>query len=566
MNTWLLLQFLIGASVVGLFSWDKFNTPDSYKLSTTRERYRLAALSYYTTMQLIFLILTFLIWAVPAIIPERFLSTGELPKGIIGETPPNLQFEGITQATDWISSRFGTINAPILSALLMTAFLEHVPWLSKIEEHILRYFRKEIGHIPDEVLRWREKLSASTPDISGDAQADIAEEISQDSLLSGWAPQLLHFYDRQYPAQQSFLRVAHLMLALQRLDRDPCFSRVVNEFSELKAARESIQKEYLGVRIEALELAKITKEAAAGFAQESSAFRHCVRSIREKFDRLYDRICEVLAYHLCYCEDTDLERARKLAEWGFTGVEPPVRSLDPHQWAAIGLLLYVSILTVIWTATVALTGRLTITRGLALGTMVSSIYIFGLAMALMPKGRWQVARRRGDGGRPWLSYLLSGLLAVFGAFVISMVTAALIYATDPRTFSLPREISVTWPWFINSFVFAFVIAFLLDNEVPPQRNEIWFRSLESLIAAASMFISSLVVSALFVQMEKTPNLCYAGIIGNCVVPKWYFPTTVAVLTGAIAGFIVPYWYRHRQRGETKDDVSSRRRMIAPADA
>jgi hypothetical protein len=378
-----------------------------------------------------------------------------------------------------------------------------------------------------------------------------------------WAPQLLRFYNRQYPAQQCFLRVAHLMLALQRLDRDPCFSQVVNKFSELKEARASIQKEYLGVRIEALELAKITKEAEEDSVHESSAFRDCLRFLREKFDKHYDRICELLAYHLCYCELTDVSRVRKLAEWGYAGVEPPVRSLDPHQWAAIGLLFYLSIVPVIWTATVVFTEQLTITRGLALGTMVSAIYLFGLAMALMPKGRWQVARRRGDGGRPWLSYLLSGLLAAFGALVISIVTAALIYATDPRTFSLAREISVTWPWFINSFVFAFVIACLLDNEVPPQRNVTWFRGRESLIAAAAMFFSSLVVSGLFVQMEKAPNLCYSGIIGNCVVPKWYFPATVAVLTGAIAGFIVPHWHRHRQRGETKDDVSSSSSMLAP---
>jgi hypothetical protein len=108
-------------------------------------------------MQLVFLILTGLIWAVPALILERFSTTGELLKGVIGETPPDLQFEGITQATDWLSSRFGTINAPILSALLMTAFLEHLPWLPKIDERLLGFFRKEIGHIPDEVVRWRNK-------------------------------------------------------------------------------------------------------------------------------------------------------------------------------------------------------------------------------------------------------------------------------------------------------------------------------------------------------------------------------------------------------------------------
>ncbi|MCP5363787.1 MAG: hypothetical protein H6905_00880 [Hyphomicrobiales bacterium] len=571
MGAWILAQFLIGAATVLFFAWDKFNTPVSYKASTTRERYRLAAVSYYLSMLVVFVLLTLIIWAVPAVVPEDILrSTRQLPiaEGVpeeIGAVALDFHFNTVQQAWEkvfeWLEKSAATVNAPILAALLMTVFLEHVPWLQKIDKGLLESFRG-LGRIPEEVQDWRNQLVATSPRISDMAQARIVREISDDPILRDWKAQLLRFEGPQDFAQGAFLRVAHLRHELHELEHDGRFAQLIKNFPELKSARDAIETHYMEMRIEALELAKVTQEAEAGHGRKGPAYRGCLRFFTRSFNGVYAKLCELVAYHLCYCEPTKEDRERKLAELGFCEVKPPRRRLDEHQWAAVGILFFVCIVPIIWFATVLYTGSLNNIQALALGTMVTTIYLFGLWMALLPKGRrWKVAERPSHGRRPYLGYVLSGALAVLASVGISMMTAALVHATKESSFSLFAELRVTYPWYIMAFAFASFIALLLDDEAPadthPWRFSIlgWvfyifegrLRTVESASAAVIMFVVSLIASGLFVVMEQTPGLCHGGIVSNCQVPAWYFPAVAATIIGALAGWIVPYWHRGLRR-------------------
>lgn len=515
-------SWIIGALLVLTDGARRFNTaaPSS---SMTVLRYYLSIGSYLTLLSVLFVIM--------GIMPDA---------GFV---------KNLVSTSD--SSDLST-SGPLLSALILTVLLPNIPILQHFDKW-LRTTCQYLGSTPGEKGRTRKQLllylrsglvipSAMVERIA-ETLADFEEpniDMIDQSLDYGWS------------------RIVCLKLQIDdwECDSNKRYQKCVRSKEYTK-----IDSTYKTLANRALRAVRCVKSMTEIMDEKNacSLTEECRRTFKNQADTLLESICAFISSGVFHCELRKSDRDKRLENMGFVGIPKKLVSLSLDQVIGVVIVIWVLMLTImtIITTQMNLGG---IGYVLFITTMVSTIYGVSIIAAMLPKTHWEFANITEISHRPFRAYLLSGAIAVVGAYVVVMLFKSFYFGSLEYAWWHTRDL--TYPWFGLTFVFAVITAYIADDNVR-SLSEIpsWLRFVESassgLILAVASIPVYMLLHELYDEMDKAKDSQLYKICKDvtkefpCELPP--FPSVIAIsaVIGLVAGFLVPHLYRQRLRDNSE---------------
>ncbi len=204
---------------------------------------------------------------------------------------------------------------------------------------------------------------------------------------------------------------------------------------------------------------------------------------------------------LLKCDITQKARAAHLRSIGFS-----VRSMDDHlaldELLVVGLAAWM-ILLFCFVCIPGVRSSMSMEETLARTLMIAVIYSVAVACAVYERSR-RPGRPARERMRPVGNYLAVGLVASACGLLISLWFHTLIFRSLPRSIA---RIGVVHPWFVLTFLTAFMTAFCLDND-RVRASRLQLRAMESGAMATVMLIGAYLVRALL--LERTTGIANHG--------------------------------------------------------
>jgi len=171
-------------------------------------------------------------------------------------------------------------------------------------------------------------------------------------------------------------------------------------------------------------------------------------------------------------------------------------------------------------------GRYGFGEALALALMIAAMYSSAVMCSVYPRDWWSWAHRDSRGTRPWLFYIVSGLLAAAIGALLSFATRWLLEQDLQLAWS---EMSKRSPWLLMAFAAAFTLSLLGDDERPESITAGRWRLVEGGILAAVLALCGVAVCFWLldrgVEISGPPRVvALAAVVGfslGCTVPTWY---------------------------------------------
>ena len=415
----------------------------------------------------------------------------------------------------------------LLVALILTVLLPKIPVLSSMDE----WFRSRLQYmaaIPHEVRR----LSAQLRRVPFEAEPGRREELVESLIKRGFERADLILGEGS-PPHALWVKLSLLMARLDAWEADVHFASYVlsypNEFNALRLRYEQLVGK-------ALKCFGLLRELAsdAGRAPSGAAVYAYRDSFVEEAEGLLKDVYEATSHAVLLCQLTRRARARELIGMGFRVDPEPPRRLTLNE--LMGLFTGLTIVFVLGFVMISggRGGRAHLEGALLVkSVMIAAIYCVAVWCAIYPKSRWSFACSAPETGRPWGSYLLSGLAAAAtGALVSYGVKAAMLWDLD-KAWVEYRQLA---PWAFMTFATAYGVAFLADDELTTDARfawaAAWLRWVEAIALTVVMAAAGWLVHGL---LESTQETVTVPELGHIIV------LTAAI--GFAIGALVPSWYR-----------------------
>ncbi len=494
---------LICAAVVAVHAWDRYNTPESNRVSTTRSAFLFTGAGYVSASLMIFLLLSNVVLK-----PGGMMQGLQIALGIEG---PKLLLEKYCAS-------------PVLAAVILTVLLPHAPILSSADEWLLRRFQAW-GSIPHGVRDLAGKLApqllrVGTADVAELAQwieseGDIPNELA--GLVSGDPPET---------ARGGMTRVLRLYRELQKLEDIPAYESAFRARQDVWQAIRDDFRVFLAESQAFFVLFEELKplDGEAGETALAKA-RRCYRDICRKMHR---DASEFLAQLLLMVEGSDQRIVNRLL---------PIRVDDTRVGPElqVGPFLFMGAMMIFGMLGVV---SLVSPHNTALPPAVSAILIgttrtIGILTAVLPKLRWAQFRPDGRGDPPYLAWLGWAFVAAFVSFVIERGAYA-IAAGDLRA-AFDFDQYAVRPMAPMAFATSLVISILCDVDLNLGQG-LMRRLSEGVIGAAAAIVGIFICIRLLSLPAAT-------------VQVWSpMPYVISSGLGFVGGFFAPYFYR-RARDE-----------------
>lgn len=505
-----MVTMTLGAVLVAVFTYQRFNTPPTNRSTTTALRYHtgaalytLAALAVYAT------IVSF---------------QGNHARSL----------DGLFEKLGWTE-----LSDPLVAAVMLT-LLPSTPWLSVADSWVRERIQR-MATIPYEVRRLTSALQRGPIEIPEDLRTEVRTEL----LNQGFAEADIRF-DGGASLEGRWTRVAALMLRLREWSAMPRYAGFFDNFSDEWT---SLDRQSRLLTTSARSCFDHQRTLPAKSA-EAAKIAHGMRQIvAEQVDDLFERACSFVSRGVLGCQLTQGARTQQLAQLGFYAEYRPVLTLD--QMTVLFLLVFLP-LTFSFVLGDWLIGR---DRSpgelLSLGVFVTIIYCTAVACSIFPKSRWSIARRDGDELRPWAFYLLTASTAATAAGVLSLTYRLLTSHFDLKS-AWSQWSKYQTPWLTMAFVTAFVTAFSLDNRATQRLHRLRLRVIEGFGQASITLLAALAVYGWLLRIH-TPQ----------PKPSLSMLLSRAFVSGLMIGFCVPTWYRdsleasHEQAGDNRSEGAAK---------
>jgi hypothetical protein len=503
----LAVQWAFGALVVLLDAWDRFRKPVPTRTTTTFWRYWSACLGYVVAMLALFVLLGggIVSFDIQALAP------------VIGQIPDNIS----------------ALPGPLLSALVLTSLLPHMPVLARIDDSIKQWFW-DVGNIPTEVRMLGTQL----------AVARYAYKAHEHVLHAATAAFATHRADPQWLAEPEGslkLRWAHcvaLIVQLGQWEGERGYARYLDQNKgELKKLRSRVES--LSEWLNAHTLTELDGNNG------SASLARLRKSVDDDIASLWRDLCCFAAGGVLNETWNDKQRRAALTRLGFAALPHEANRLNSHDIVLVVGLVFIALLFI----------PLAMRRffdpdmlpvNVRVLVMVPIVYAIAIVAAIYPKSVWSCATRSAGGPRPYAGYAISGVIAAVAAFIVGVLFR---FAFDSQgnvfqTLSAPGAFGKAWvasierwPWLLMTFFAAISIAWTADD-YSPAHAEVpgWLRwaeagALTTVFAAVQWLVLELLVAA--APPERAQQLIDSQprmLITACVV-------------GACLGFLVPSLYR-----------------------
>ena len=513
-STW---EWIIGGLLVLIYAQGRFNTPSSNRSSTTTAQYYCSALSYYSFLGFLFVLLGGGLTASPEILSL-------------------LMHGGVIENKDVFS-----LPGPLLAALLLTTLLPNLPVLSKLDDWSKKLFQ-DMGNIPWEARRLRGKLRRSEFCVPEALKDDVKRKLEEFGTMDATAAV-------RCPLERKWIKATALYLQIRRWPESKRYDRLCDALGQ---DYRDIGTAYDRVRDRVASCARLMHELEANRDETvAKALEECKSNVSEQTEAVLIQMCEFVARGVLRCELTRSARETKLRAMGFSDFADVHYPLNVNQVVTVGVAVF---LAVIFGTLLIKSQSNRIGENLFTAGMVATIYATAVVASIYPKTIWDFANIQKSGQRPVAAYLISGLMAVCLAFVVSLTFKFLMKADFLAAL---LDFRLSYPWFLLTFVASSVTSLLADNFTGRSGDEPrWARWAEGAFAAAA-----LAATALLVHM----------MLGESGMPKERIPPLYALISmcatiGFVIGALVPSWYRNASSLAEMDENAADADSEAPIPA
>jgi len=480
-----IFEISVGAIFVVTSASARFNRPPNIRSYTTALRYYTAWLCYLLSGMALY----FGLVALPAVV-----------KALHGDRPVD-------------TTEMAGISVPLLTALLLSLLMPHMPILPTVDAW-LRKWLQQMAAIPFEARQWAAILRRATFTVPPGLQAEVA------SRLAG-----------QGPHSAAWTKISALMAQLEDWKDDRRFGAFVAkyllDFKDLKVRFGQLEPKIRLVHDIGPREVSADGDRFMALVQHEAADQSA-----ELLNRIYDFISRGL---LQACA-TNTARVGALTKLGFdsSGLGPRER-VTLHQLIS----LFLAIEGAIMAGIVILTNHhATAHYGqyLMLGTMVSVTYTVAVLCALYTKHRRGFARRERR-GRPAAFYVAAGVLATAASMVIRLVFLLLIVHPVDEAWDRFRLFS---PNSLCTFLAAFMVAWMIDNETTSSWSRNRLRWLEGVTGGVALLAGSVVALQWIEALAAAPKW------GKILHSQPFNPSVMLGLSTVVGfgiGFLIPTWYR-----------------------
>jgi hypothetical protein len=503
-----LVVTLICAVVVAFHAWDRYNTPETNRISTTRSLFLFTGAGYVSALLTLYLLLSEV-----ALKPGVWLFLGlEGPKKILADyTSP-----------------------PVLAAVLLTVLLPNTPIVSSADRWLLERFRTW-GRIPHGVRNLAHELDPQalhlTPaDVNGlqewiAAQGAVPDELA--GIVSVEAPET---------ARGSLTRVLRLYVELQKLEAASSYRIAFHSQQDAWLAIKEDFRVFLAesqaffVLFEKLTLL----EGSVGEAALAKS-KKCYRDICRK---MHHDTTEFLAQLLLMVEGSDQRIGNRLQAIGFAPLARPGPHMQVGPFLFIGAMMIFGMLGVVAVLSPQHTHVL---PPAVSAVLIGTTRTIGILAAILPKMRWSKCRPDERGNPPYLAWL--GWAALAGIISLLIERAAYAIALGDAGAALDFAHYPLLPMAPMAFATSLVISILCDVDLGLGQG--WARRFsEALLSGAASAVAMFVCVHL---LDIAPSTAGHG-------PPW-LPLLITFALGFGTGLFAPYFYRLARDEEPRDQLT-----------
>lgn len=517
------LEFLLGAVIVGVYAWERFNTPPTNRASTTAGRYHTSALAYLGVSLLSYWLFT------------------RYPQLLVYVKPA----EGAP--IDLPSDQTQTSSAVVV-AMLLSALLPKIPVLAHLDCK-LRAFLQDLAEIPMEAIR----LSKLIRRARFNPYEQAREAIRSGLLSRGFDVEDIVFDTgddrRAHSPHALWVRVTALKLGIESWEDQRGFAGFIQRRREEYKALERRYEQITEVAKNCFSLLRAAHagDACAPLADAVGKFR---ANFVDQAEELAKDLSLFAAHGVLQCQLTHGTRCQALKAMGFEPPPPPETTPSGLSVNRV-LTLFVILVPLLLINFIIFQPHDTGRQGrLVMVTMIGTIDTLAVVCALYPKGQWEFFRRGEDSTRPMAGYVISGLAAVALAIPINLAfkTLILLGETTGDTWALALAwnhfVERSYPWMLMAFTSAVTTAFMADNQPSRRLSARHLRWLEGIGQAVVSILAAILVLWWLRDIRPEGDLPNTfGVLRN------------AVIAGFVLGFLVPSWYR-RATSRRSDSAAS----------
>jgi len=530
-----------GGVCIVVYAWSRFNTPATWRSTTTSWQYMLALAGY--------VLAALVLWFVLA----RVVNTNPQVVSLLAFGSSNAADPGLEAALGKLSG----LSAPLLAALFLTTLLPRLPVLAKVDDALQRAFR-ELGAIPRKARQLSTLLRRASFTVPVADQGEVRRRLEAQGLDAG---RLLQSPPGSLEAD--WVRIVALMAKLEEvvdLSDDPVSDDAASQ--RRPAARSDFLRhrevEYVAARAayrqQAAIAAVLLKTRIAGPDEQLAhelltegpdlGMRGLQHSFHDGCKRLLKELTHLVSCGMLQSNFSLAAACRELRHWGFGELAPEPRGISLND--LIGIMLSITLyLFVLFLFIHGGAGRLARIPIFALSIGLSMTA--AVAAAIYAK-RLPIA---GTAGRNFAVYLLAAGLAAGGWFVIHYVRIMLM--TGEGVGAVLPKLWPLSPFATLPFAAAFALAWMTD--LRPERwslpRRAW-RWLEGL-GLAGVLAGAAYVAYTYVQVFSPPPDPASP------APPAYVIVLVQAGLGFLIGALVPHLYRRATTapalaGRTDDDA------------
>lgn len=483
------------ALVVAGRAMQRYDTPETNRLTTTRNLFLFSAACYVMASVAVY-------WVLSEIILK----------------PGVLQILGVQDVTNLLARYTAP---PVLAAVLLTTLLPQVPGLKAADGFMLERFQK-LGRIPYGVSHLADQLTLNRLgltqfDLKASADWIRAEPDVPNDLIAR-----LQIAD---PGTSEGLFTTLLVLhrSVSALWAEPAYGRFFRKQSavwdQLKAHFEvfAAQSQAFFVLFD-----QLTPRASA------DASNKALKTARRRYlafgEEFRVATADFTARALTAVEPSGAAISQRLRRLGFATEEIACPKLPIGEFLFMGSMLVVALLAVVC----LVPPRSETMPGPLVAFVIGATQTCALLLAVLPKLRWAFFRPKPEGGMPYLGWLAAAAAAGVLALVIDRGVLALVHRD--LGFALPSQQTPLAPSCIMAAALTLAIGILCDLDLGIGR----FRRLAEGALAGSAMVFAI---ALCLGLLKLPSAT------RDVAPVWWFPFALSFALGFVPGSIAPHLYR-----------------------
>ncbi len=513
---------VFAAGCVGVYAWERFSTPATWRSTTTRWQWNIALVGYVTAAIALWWIVRMVITTNPE--AARFLMFGADP-GAVGSTTADLV----------------KASAPFAAALFLTALLPHLPLLKKLDAAFRMIFR-ELGAIPKRARQLSSKVRHAEFAVPVALVRPVSAELRSQQLdletLCRAAP---------YSPAWNWLRIVTIKTRLcadlseNDLAEERDDGRAAERNSPFVECRLGEYKQMVASYRRLAALAGIVLAAPGSDPNPISDERReeLLRTFEEEASELFRGLSHLVSCYMLSTKFGMRDAIDSLEEWGFRTVEE-VRPPLIHWHSVVGLAL-LTIVYMFLLFRIMGAGGGQVDRALVIAVMIG-INMAGAALLAGVPGLLTRRQGRAADGMNYGYYLLAAGLA---ALLWCLVYYLRSMAVDGLSFAeFVGKLDTRFPFMLIPAGAAFFIALLIDLDLHGRFKSEWSgRAVEGAVLAVALGATA------YIAADLMRSLADGG-------GRFPDPTRIMAVQaglGFMLGWIVPDLYRRvRERDETRE--------------